>query len=192
MSEVDEIWLTYCGTLGRSYDIPCVIDALALLRERNCRIPEFIIIGDGPQKPEFEEYARNKQVNCRFLGRVPYDEMCAVLYRSDITVNPIVANAAQSIINKHADYAASGLPVINTQDSEEYRALVDRYDMGFNCINGSAKDIADKLEILINNKEIRLKKGAGARKCAKEKFDRKISYSTLVNVILQPLNQRKM
>lgn len=70
--------------------------------------------------------------------------MCGILKSCDIAVNPIMHGAAQSIINKHADYAASGIPVLNTQESKEYRKLVDEYKMGFNCDSNDANDLAKK------------------------------------------------
>lgn len=175
-----ELWIAYCGTLGASYDITCVIDALSLLDNP---IVKFIIMGDGPRKKEFEQYAKEKKVNAVFMGRLNYSDMCSLLCECDITVNPISQGAAQSIINKHADYAASGLPVINTQECEEYRTLVTKYSMGFNCNNSDAEDLAEKINILVQDKQLRTEMGANARKCAEEKFNRTHIYQILTKVI---------
>ena len=124
-------------------------------------------------------------MNATFVGRLPYNAMCSLLYACDITVNPITHMAAQSIINKHADYAASGLPVVSTQESEEYRKLIDQYQMGFNCRNNDSEDLAEKIKILVDNKETREKMGINARKCAEERFDRAECYKLLKNQILK-------
>ena len=175
-----EIRLGYCGTLGSSYTIPVIIDALDILKDPKIR---FIVMGDGPLMEEFREYSESKKVNALFIGRLPYNEMCALLKSCDITVNPIRSSSAATIINKHGDYAASGLPVINTQESEEYRNLIDEYQMGFNCSNDDAEDIARKLKKLADDKELRTRMGAGARRCAEERFDRKTSYKKLIRAI---------
>ena len=175
-----EIWLGYCGTLGSSYTIPVVIDALDILKDPKIR---FIVMGDGPLMEEFREYSESKKVNALFTGRLPYNEMCALLKSCDITVNPIRSSSAATIINKHGDYAASGLPVINTQESVEYRNLIDEYQMGFNCSNDDAEDIARKLKLLADDKETRIRMGAGSRRCAEERFDRKTSYKKLIRAI---------
>lgn len=180
----DEIWLGYCGSLGASYDIPCVIKALRILKEQLGQAPKFIVMGSGDRKEEFEKCANEKGIEAIFLGKLPYDQMCSQLVQCDIVVNPIVAGSAASIINKHGDYASSGLPVLNTQDSPEYRELVDQYHMGLNCINGNAEDLAEKLQILIKDKNLRKDMGRNARRCAEEKFDRRNSYKELVNTIL--------
>lgn len=179
----DELWLGYCGTLGASYDITIAIDALAILANRGVKTPKFIVLGDGERRAEFEQHAKELGVNCIFTGRLPYEKMCGWLAACDIAVNPIMHNAAQSIINKHGDYAASGIPVLNTQECKEYRDLVKEYKMGFNCKNGNAEGLADKLQLLIENKSIRLMMGRNARRCAEEKFDRNHSYLELIREI---------
>lgn len=178
-----EIWIAYCGTLGSSYDLTCVFDALELLSKKDIH-PKFIVMGNGLRRQEFERYASAKPIDVKFTGSLPYNQMCALLCECDITVNPIMHNAAQSIINKHGDYASSGLPVVSTQENEEYCALVDEYQMGFNCKNNDAMDLAEKLERLIMDANLREQMGANARCCAEEKFDRKNSYVALVSEIL--------
>ncbi len=181
----NELWVGYCGTLGASYDITCVIDALVKIRDRGIAPPKFMVMGDGPRKAEFESYAQEKNVDATFTGRLPYDQMCGRLCACDIAVNPITKGAAQSIINKHGDYAASGLPILNTQECEEYRDLVSGYNMGYNCNNDDANDLADKLLVLMQNASERFEKGNNARRCAEEKFDRKNSYKEIIDVILK-------
>ena len=181
----DELWLGYCGSLEASYDIDCVIDALRILEDKKQVTPRLIVMGRGSRKEHFEKYAEEKQIKATFTDRLPYNQMCAVLSRCDMVINPITKGSAASIINKHGDYAASGLPVINTQDSREYRDLVDTYRMGFNCENGNAEDVADKIAYLMNHTEERLEMGRNARKCAEEKFDRANSYKILISTILE-------
>lgn len=111
--------------------------------------------------------------------------MCGRLAACDIVVNPIMHNAAQSIINKHADYAAVGKAVLSTQENKEYIALVEAYQMGFNCKNNDYKDLADKIILLMQDESLRIKMGKNARKCAEEKFDRAQSYSQLFSAILR-------
>lgn len=181
----EEVWLGYCGTLGSSYDLTCVFDALALLREQGRAVPKFVVMGDGPRKEEFERCAREKALDVTFTGYLPYDRMCGLLRSCDIVVNPIVGSSAASIINKHADYAASGRPVLNTQAGPEYRALVEEYRMGINCAAGDAAALAEALGRLMADASMREAMGANARRCAEERFDRKQSYQELVNVITE-------
>ena len=81
----------YVGSLGHSYDIKLVIDALEKIENvdkiKNIR---FIIIGDGILKNEFINHAKYKNVNAVFKGNLPYKEMVSELSKVDIVINPIV------------------------------------------------------------------------------------------------------
>lgn len=178
-----EICVGYCGTLGNSYDLKCAIDAITILNVQGYSNIRFQIMGDGPLRQEFEDYAAQKNINAVFTGYIPYAEMCGQLCACDIALNPIVAGSAGSIINKHADYAAAGIPVVNSQENKEYRELVDEYQMGFNCNNGDAFDMADKIKKLIENTELSKRMGENARRCAEEKFDRTYTYQKIVDLI---------
>ena len=140
-------------------------------------------MGDGPLKLEFEKYALEKKVNVEFRGRLEYPKMCGLLSACDVAVNPISHGAAQSIINKHADYVASGIPVISTQECKEYKRLVYAYDMGINCDNGNIIQIADAIEKIMNDETVRERMGENARRCARERFDRKYTYKLILTKI---------
>ena len=181
----DNIWIAYCGTLGSSYDLKCVMDALHILKKKYKLSAKFMIMGDGPKRQEFESYAKQLKLDCYFTGYIPYEKMCSLLVKCDIAVNPINHGAAQSIINKHGDYTSAGLPIVSTQESMEFRALVKQYKMGFNCKNGDASDLADKFRILIQNHHLREQMGKNARKCAEERFDRNKTYNQIKNMIVE-------
>ena len=177
------IRLAYCGTLGSSYDITCVIDALSIIKKKGINPPEFIVMGSGPRLDEFKKYALEKNVKVEFTGRLPYPEMCGLLCSCDIAINPISKGAAQSIINKHADYAASGLPIINTQENREYRSLITTYNMGFNCENNDPEDLAQKIILLMNDEKLRIEMGINARKCAEERFNKEKTYDEITEAV---------
>lgn len=175
----EEIWLGYCGTLGASYDLKVVFDAIRLLNNPCLR---FVIMGDGPDRKMFEDYS--KGLNVTFMGRLSYKEMCGVLSQCDFVVNPIKHNAAQSIINKHADYSASGKPIINTQECKEYRDLVNHFKMGLNCENGNLEQLTDAIAFFMKNKTDMIQMGLNSRKCGELMFNRSKSYDEICNVVL--------
>ncbi|SEQ24107.1 Glycosyl transferases group 1 [Lachnospiraceae bacterium RM5] len=171
-----EIWIGYAGTLGTSYDLPLVFEAIKEVNDPNLR---FIVMGDGPLKHQFEDIS--KGLNVTFTDRLPYEQMCGVLVSCDIVMNPIIGKSVASIINKHADYAACGKPVLNTQKSEEYRTLVKNYEMGFNCDN--KESVVLGIEYIISNVVASNQMGLNARRCAKERFDRRFTYKELIHII---------
>ena len=175
--------IAYIGTLGHSYNIPIVIDAIRYLNDKGINNLKFIIMGDGPLKEEFENYAEEKKVDCQFTGRLEYEKMVGLLCSCDIAVNPIKKGSAGSIINKVGDYAAAGLPVINTQENNEYRNLVEEYKIGFNCENNNSNDLAEKINILWNDEKSRKGFGNNNRKLAEKKFNRNRTYNEIVKLM---------
>lgn len=179
-----EVWLGYVGTLGYSYDLKTVMDAISLLRgEPEYRDLRFVVAGDGPLREKFQSYAKQKEVDARFLGRLSYPQMVATLTQCDIAVNPIKRGSGGSIINKHGDYAAAGIPVVNSQEAPEYRDLVQERHMGYNCRCQDPEDMAKKLLELIRSPELRKTMGDNARTCAQEKFHRGRTYQKIIDAI---------
>lgn len=175
--------ISYLGTLGSSYDIKNVIDAIKILNDKNIKKLKFVLMGNGPLEDEFKSYAKSKNVNCEFTGRLDYETMVGRLCMSDIAINPIRKGSAASIINKVGDYAASGIPVINTQESKEYRKLVEDYKIGYNIENNNPEQMAEKILELYNNKNLKEEFGKNNRRLAEEKFDRKKSYLPIKELI---------
>lgn len=179
----DQTWIVYIGTLGHSYDLTCIIDGLKIIEDTGIKNLKFIVMGEGPLKFKFEEYAKEKGIDVEFTGRLRYEKMIGILTICDIAVNPIKKGSAGSIINKVGDYAAAGLPVLNTQECQEYRNLLDEFNAGLNCINGDVDDISNKLKKLILDSKLREQMGKNHRKLAEERFDRRISYNNIIKVI---------
>ncbi|MFK4998689.1 glycosyltransferase [Bacillus sp. N9] len=175
----DEIWVAYIGTLGHSYDLVSVIDALKLLKDRGVTNIKLVVMGEGPLRTRFEEHSNSQGVYAEFTGKLGYAEMVGILSSCDIAVNPIKAGSAGSVINKVGDYSSAGLPVLNTQESIEYRKLVEDNRIGINCINGSKEDLANKLLKLCDDPGLRRNMGINSRRLAEEKFDRGQIYKKL-------------
>ena len=150
---------------------------------------ELLVMGDGPLKEKFENYALEKKAKVVFTGRLAYADMVKKLCNCDIAINPIAKGAAQSIINKVGDYAAAGLPVINTQECEEYRNIVKDYNIGLNCNNDDSKDMAEKIYNLYVDVEKREQMGKNNRKLAEEKFDRKKVYQEILKLVEEKGNK---
>lgn len=178
----ENLRIAYIGTLGHSYDLGAVIKALALLPQDVRGKALFVVMGAGPLREKFEREAKEAGVRAEFTGLLPYPDMVRRLCACDIAVNPIAKNAAQSIINKVADYAAAGLPVVNTQQNAEYRALLTAYRAGVNCTHDAA-DVAASLSALISDPDLRREYGANNRRLAEERFDRKKTYARIIELI---------
>ena len=182
--EEDEFWVTYAGTIGTSYDIrTLVLTGEELIRRRRLNI-KIKILGGGPLKEELEQLAKEKKKkNVEFVGYMPYEKMAAYLAKSDIVVNSFVKKAPQSIVTKIGDYLASGHPMINTCMSPEFRKKVETDGFGVNIMPEDEEVLADAIEKLYENEDVREEMGKQARKIAEEQFDRPESYKKIVELI---------
>ncbi len=180
----DFFYLIYVGTLGHSYDLKCAIDAYEIIKQnKKINNIKFLVLGDGPLKEEFEAHALKKNLDVEFTGRLGYEEMVSYLKAAHIALNPINGKSVASIINKHADYAAAGLPVISTQDSDEYKNLLEKYNAGFNCAVGDSEQMSQYIIYLLSNLEIRDKMAQNSRKMGEELFNRDTSYIKIKDLI---------
>ena len=175
------IKFVYLGTLGHSYDLDTVLQALKLLKETNRNMKfEFHILGSGPLENELRRISVILGLSSEvvFHGRLPYSEMVKMLGKFDIAFNPIRDGAAQSIINKVGDYAAAGLPVINTQQNEEYRDLVESYNIGINTTNNPEKVLNAILEMIMDIDRLDTY-SKNNRALGESLFNRKVTYNKL-------------
>ncbi len=181
----DDFWIGYVGALGHSYDIDGVIAALKQLKERGIENIKFIVMGEGPLRARFEQTAAESGVCVEFTGLLDYGTMMKTLMACDIAVNPIVGTSVSSIINKVADYAAANVPVINTQNSPEYRHLLDDYGAGINVENGNIEALADAIERLYRDPEARDAMRKRAKEMYAARFDREKSYPRIIPIMEQ-------
>ncbi len=175
-----EFWVTYVGALGHSYDIKSVLRGLKLLKDKGYSDIVFKVIGSGVLQEEFFTLAEELGLPCDFTGQLDYGTMMAYLQLSDVAVNPIVAKSVSTIINKVSDYAAAGLPVINSQNSVEYRRLLEDYRAGINVKCGDPSEIATAIEKLYLDQQLRETMHHNASRMFTEKFDRSVNYPKLV------------
>lgn len=178
-----EFWIGYVGALGYSYDIQSIIDAIYKLNECGINNIVFKIMGDGVLANSFKAYAKGKNVNCDFMGFLEYGDMMTVLRNCDLAVNPIVEKSVSSIINKVSDYAMAGVPVVNTQKSSEYRKLLQDYKCGINCENGNIDAIAKAILTLYRDSELRKQMSRNSHHLGVDKFDRRVTYTQVINLI---------
>lgn len=179
----NEIWITYVGTLGSSYDIKTLIFAAKKVHEIDSRV-KLKILGQGPEENDLKNYSQNiNAVNTDFIGFMEYERMAAFLNKSDITVNAIKRNGSQSIINKIADYFAAGKPMLNGCVSKEMISLVEKYQVGISYEPENAESLVAAMNELISNPELCKTYGENALKLAQEKFDRENSYLEILSCI---------
>ena len=98
------------GGLGRGPVITKVLDCFATGALQDCSV---ILIGDAPQDME-DRYAGHD--NIIFKGRVPYEDMPALMGRAryGLNIQPDVYPFNVQTSTKLLEYCATGLPVVTT------------------------------------------------------------------------------
>ena len=179
-----DVWVTYAGTLGNTYDLYTLLDAAAKIKEMGLNHIVFKILGQGPEGDNLKLYAREKTItNVDFVGFLDYEKMAAYLSKSDMTINSVKRRASQSIINKVADYFAAGIPCLNGSLCQEMRQLIDDYQAGLNFEPENVDSLVRVIMQIDGDKVKAREYGMNAKKLAKEKFDRKITYPKIIKLI---------
>jgi len=182
----NKVRVAFLGTVGASYDLFTVIDAIKIANSPNLRF-ELTIIGDGPSLEEVLKYASSLSVEINFLGRVPYVDAMSYLMECDIAVNSFHPKATQSIVNKHGDYALAGLPVISNQKCDEYTSLLLKYNAGLTVSCKDPNSFAEALITLGMDEKKRKLLSAGSCRMGLDEFDRDNTYPKLIKWIANSL-----
>jgi glycosyltransferase involved in cell wall biosynthesis len=115
--EDGELRLIHHSNFQRIYGLDVLIEAVALVDPGQLAL-RLDVYGDGPYRPQIEAaIARTDTADRVHLnGRVPIDDLPALLAGSDIGVVPSLPEPylAYSLSTKLLEYAAMGLPIIAT------------------------------------------------------------------------------
>lgn len=139
----------------------------------------FWIVGEGDDLTEMTEYAKKLGLqNTTFFGKVSEEKKQELIQKAWIFVNPSFKEG-WSIVNIEANYF--GLPVIGSNVSGIKDSVIDG-KTGLLFEYGNYKELAEKIEYLIENKKIREKMSKEARKWAKN-FSWELSSNKYLKII---------
>lgn len=144
-------------------NIRYLIEAFDQLRQKYTNL-SLQIVGEGDEKGNLEKLAKEldieKQVN--FVGLVSHEKLPAYYQSACVYVLP---SQNEGMSNSMLEALSSGLPLLAT-DTGGTQELIENGINGFILKMKSAEDIAEKLEILIKDEELRKKMGASSREKA--------------------------
>jgi len=154
-----------------------IIDSLIYLREDI----KLLIIGTGPQEKLLKDKTALLKLENRvtFAGFVPNKEIPLYLHISNIFIRPSIS---EGFGISFVEAFASSIPVIATPVGGIVDFLKDRETGLFTRVN-DPKDIADKVEELLNNEELREEIMKSAREMVKERYNWDIITDKMKNEI---------
>lgn len=178
----NEFWITYIGTISHSYDIETLIKAVMLLNKQGYDNIKLKICGNGPQEHKLKEVSKNND-SIEFLGNLKYESLIPILSMSDVAANALTKGSMGSLTNKLGDYLSAGLPILNSSLNKEVLNLIVQKNVGFNYSPGDYTELSKLILLLFNDDQLRETLAWNARNLAEEKFDRKITYPSIISLI---------
>ena len=165
--------LAYAGNMGKSYDLATAIDTV-----KGMEGVRLELAGTGPDEGRLRERAAGCD-RILFRGQLDDAGLRAMLAAGDAALIPMFDDACVGVPYKLADYAAAGLPILNTLRGETER-LLEQFGVGITYAAGDAGALRAALERL--KAADRAKLSDGARQLA-ERFDAARIYPAFVRFV---------
>ena len=124
---------------------------------------EFLLIGDGPLRLEFERLAESLGVKAMFLGE--RTDIPAIMASLDISVLP---SSSESLSNVILESMAAGIPVVASRVGGNAELITP--DRGILVTPGDDHALADAIERLARDQQLRAAFAQNAKKFAQENF----------------------
>ena len=155
----------YVGVMGKQEGIDYLLRAAKfLIKDKGREDIHFGLVGGGTELENLEEYARNLGISdyVTFTGRVPDDELLAMLNTADVCVNPDVANEMndKSTMNKIMEYMALAKPIV------QFDLIEGKFSAGESSLyakRNDEEDFAKKILQLLGDPELRTTMGEFGR-----------------------------
>lgn len=147
-SSNDKFIITYTGSLNINYGILRLIDSLMFLDDYDDI--ELHIYGAGDAIDLIKEKS-NLDNRIKYLGRVPKHIAEEALYNSSVLINPRNSSDGEyveySFPSKNLEYLSTGIPTIICKLPG---MPIEYYDYFVDAGNGTSKEIADAINVVIN------------------------------------------
>lgn len=188
----DELIFIYSGTHGIANGLDSVLNAVGILNERERGGYKIILIGSGREKQRLINRANVESLNNRivFMDPISKEKLVSLLKASDVGLQ-ILADVPAFYFgtspNKFFDYLAIGLPVF-TNYPGWVAELIENNQCGVSCEPSNAFKFADKIEYLLDNRELLKNMGLNSKKLAKKEFDRSALSNQWVNWVFKGAN----
>lgn len=164
----NELLITFVGRLTESKGLHYLIDAIKHLQTSNSELVPFkvIIAGDGPLKKKLEDFIRKSGLTDQIslLGHITKIE--SLLASTDIFVLPSLYEGFPLAL---LEAMASGCAIIGSNAGGIPDIIVNS-NSGFIVNRGDSRALAERIKMLLIDKELRLKLGMNGREHVRKKF----------------------
>ncbi len=175
----------YTGSLGLMDNCMQIMYAAALLDKVKYKDVEFLIVGEGVDRPAMESFAQEHGLDfVKFTGLLPKVQVadllrhacCSIICFKDVAILNTVSP------NKLFDAFAAGVPVVQTT-SGWIATLVQQHQCGSNVPPDNPQAMIHAICNYLDNEQLREMHGARARGLALHQFNRDTCAATMINAI---------
>jgi len=155
-----ELLVTYVGSFAVYQGIDLLFESIPLVCRSDQRV-RFVIVGGSSE--EIAERKRQMSLvgvaeRVTFAGKIPPDELPAVLAGSDILLSPRIAGANTPL--KLLDYLKAGRPIVATENAAN-RQILDETTAVFSAAEPDA--FAAGIQGLLNDSDLRARLGRAGK-----------------------------
>ncbi|MBR8836297.1 MAG: glycosyltransferase [Stigonema ocellatum SAG 48.90 = DSM 106950] len=160
--------LLYVGRLGAVKGLPILLESLHSLRLKH---PDVLltVVGDGPDRLHLEQMTAQLGLsgNVKFVGYQSQFEVRKYMQQADVFVMSSFAEGVPVVL---MEAMATGLPVVATQIAG-VSELVEDHVSGYLVPAGDAVTLANRIEKLLSNYQLRIKFGTDGRAKVEKDFN---------------------
>jgi len=175
----------YTGSIGAMNDCWQIVKMAECLQSRKDDCIDVVLIGDGKDRRELEEYVHQTQLgNVRFLGNLPKKDVAAWLTHASCALLAFRAVPCMDTVspNKMFDALAAGVPVVQSTQGWIKR-LLEKESCGITVPSNSPEAMADAVQRLACDEKLRNTFRTNARRVARQMFDRDLLAAKMHDVL---------
>lgn len=143
----------FVGRFEEQKNLPALMEAM---RDVNAKL---VLYGEGSQRTQLEDAAREHDVDVEFRGRIVNEEIPLALNACEVFVLPSLYEGNPKVL---LEAMACGLPVVGT-DVEGIVSIIEHEKTGLVC-KTNPDSIRQAINRLLDNPELRSRFGEAARK----------------------------
>ncbi|MGD9496565.1 MAG: glycosyltransferase [Armatimonadota bacterium] len=182
------------GRLVEKKGFPILLRAAAILRQRGIDF-DLRIVGDGPEAEDLRRLAAGLALGecVRFEGAMPHEELMPLLRRAALLVlASVVASDGDrdGLPNVLLEAMALGVPVVSTRVSA-IPELVEHEQTGLLANPGDAEDLAEQMERMLFDEDLRAKVVERGRAEVVTRFDIKVNVAHLAELFMAVMGRRR-
>lgn len=172
--------------LKPEYNIPLLIKAFAIVKEKSVVKPLLHIYGSGPLKDEFIALTKELGIyeDVTFFDTIPNQEVPKALNTMDIFVN---SSNVESFGVNIVEAMACELPVVATPCPGP-KEVIDNGITGVVLKDWEPNEMAEELKKLVENPELREQYGKAGREKVLREYDWNRNVETLIDIYHQVAN----